>query len=195
MPFTMGLPVLLTDPGALFWAPLLTALPANTVVGGVFTDSWPGAWIPQGPTEDGSEWTSETKLEAVSVAEFFDPVAWKTTERSSSFAFALASITAKNLSRSMNGAVVSTVSGAGTTLLSKLTPVTPGAEVRCMLGWESLDATMRIICYQTIQGGAIKLTFKKVPAKATIPVQFNFEVPLSGIPFEQYFAGTTRLGV
>ena len=31
----------------------------------------------------------------------------------------------------------------------------PGDEVRCMIGWESLDNTVRLICHQTIQGGEV----------------------------------------
>lgn len=194
MPVTLAQPTLLTDPGYLLWSPLLTAAPSNTVVGSVFTDTWPVGWVNLGATEDGSDWTYETKLEAVNVAEFFDPVVWKTTERNGNFAFALANYTLNNLKRAMNGGTIATLSGAGTTLLSKFTPVTPGQEVRCQIGWESLDATMRVICYQTIQGGALKTSFKKAPAKATIPAQFNFEVPSSGIPFEIFTAGTARVG-
>src|SRR5690349_9211018 len=101
MPVTLAQPTLLTDPGYLLWAPVLSSLPSNTVSGSVFTDTWPVAWINLGATEDGSEFNYETKLEAVSVAEFFDPVVWKTTERNGSFAFALASYTLNNLKRAM----------------------------------------------------------------------------------------------
>jgi hypothetical protein len=194
MPVTLATPTLLTDPGYLLWAPLLSSEPTNTVVGSVFTDSWPGAWIPLGATEDGSEFKYETKLEAINVAEFFDPIRWATTERSGSFAFALASYTLNNLKRALNGGTLATVSGAGTTLLSSYIPPTPGAEVRSMIGWESLVATMRVICYQTVQGGAVNTTFKKAPAKALIPTEFKFEVPTSGVPFKVYTAGTARVG-
>jgi hypothetical protein len=61
-----------------------------------------------------------------------------------------------------------------------------------MLGWESLDSTMRIIVYQGVQGGAIKTSFDKAPKYATIPCEFNFEVPAAGTPFKFYTAGTTR---
>lgn len=194
MPATLAQPTILTDPGYLFWAPLLSTLPTNTVVGSVFTDTWPAAWKMLGATEDGSEFNYETKLEAIKAAEFFDPLRWVTTDRSGSFAFNLMSYTMANLARAMNGATVATVSGAGTTLLSKLTPPTPGAEVRAMIGWESLDATLRIVTYQTIQGGAIKTAFKKAPSVAVMPCSFNFEAPSSGVPFEMWSAGTTRLG-
>src|SRR5215207_2264566 len=103
MPATLAQPTILTDPGYLFWAPLLSALPTNTVAGSVFTDSWPVAYKMLGATEDGSEFNYETKLEAINVAEFFDPVRWATTERNGSFAFNLASYTMENLKRALNG--------------------------------------------------------------------------------------------
>ena len=152
MPVTLAQPTILKDPGYLLWAPLLSAEPTNTVVGSVFTDSWPAAWKVLGATEDGSEFTYESKVEAITVAEFFDAIQWATTERSGSFAFNLASYTLTNLSRAMNGGTLATVSGAGTTLLSSYVPPSPGQETRAMIGWESLDATLRVIAYQTIQG-------------------------------------------
>ena len=192
----MATPLILTDPGYIFWAPLLTTLPPMVAAGSTYdADVWPVAWIPQGATEDGSEFNYETKVEAITVAEFFDPIRWSTTERSGSFAFNLASYTLKNMARALNGAVTATVSGSGATLSSKVSPVNPGAEVRCMIGWESLDHTMRLICYQTLNGGTIKSAYKKAPSYAVIPFQMQFEVPASGIPFEFYGAGTGRLGV
>jgi hypothetical protein len=197
MPVTLGVPNILTDPGYLLWAPIGSAEPANTVVGSVFTDTWPVAWINQGATEEGSEFEYEIKVEPISVAEFFDPIRYATTDRSGSFAFNLADYTLKNLSRAYNaGGAVTTVSGAGTTLLSKLQPPAPGNEVRAMIGWESLDRTMRIVCYQTLNGGAIKSAYKRAPSKAVIPCKFMMEMPAgASLPFSVYTAGTARLGV
>jgi len=195
MPVTLAIPTLLKDPGYLLWAPLLSTEPTNTVVGSVFTDTWPGAWINLGATEDGSKFKYESKIEPIMVAEFFDPIQYSTTERSGSFAFSLANYTMQNLKRVFNGGTLATVSGSGTTLLSSYIPPTPGAEVRAMIGWESLDATMRIVCYQTLQGGAMETEFKKAPDKALIPAEFQFETPTSGIPYKLYSAGTARVGV
>lgn len=191
MPST-AVPVVLTDPGYLFWAPLLSAEPANTVVGSKFTDAWPGAWLSLGATESGSDFTYETKLAAVSVAEFFDPIKWMTTDRTGKFAFALANYTLTNWSRALNGGTLTVVSGSGSTQLNSYIPPTPGTEVRAMLGWESLDSTMRVIVYQGVQGGSVKTSFDKAPKYATIPCEFNFEVPAAGNPFKFYTAGTTR---
>lgn len=189
---TTPTPNVLQDPGYLLWAPLGSAEPVNTIVGSVFTDAWPVAWINLGATEDGSEFSSETKVEPVRVAEFFDPVRYNTTERESSVAFALADFTLANLKRIQNGGTLTVVSGAGTTQLNKFQPPLPGQEVRSMIGWESLDSTLRLICHQTLQGGAIKVANKKRPAIATLPGQFNLEVPSSGFPYTLYSAGTSR---
>lgn len=196
MPVTLGVPTILTDPGYLLWAPLGSSEPANTVVGSVFTDTWPVAWINLGATEEGSEFAYEVKVEAIKVAEFFDPIKYATTDREGSFAFNLADYTLKNLSRAFNGGTLATVSGAGTTLLSSLVPPQPGSEVRAMIGWESLDRTLRIICGQTLNGGAVKTAFKKPPAKAVIPCQFMMEMPAgASLPWKMYTAGTARVGV
>lgn len=195
MSLALAAPTLLTDPGFLLWAPVLSTEPTHAAVGSSYdADAWPVAWVMLGPTDDGSDFTYESKLEAISVAEFLDPIRWSTTERNGNIAFAMANWTLKNLQRALNGGTLTTVSGAGTTLSSKLIPPAPGQETRCMIGWESLDHTVRIIMYQVIQGGAIKLSNKKAPAKGLIPVQFNFEVPASGNPFAVYAAGTGRLG-
>lgn len=58
-----------------------------------------------------------------------------------------------------------------------------------MIGWESLDQTVRLIGYQCINSGTIKLSMNKAPARTTIPFTFNFEIPASGNPFDIF---TTR---
>lgn len=188
---TTAVPTVLTDPGYLFWAPLATAVPTNTTTVSKFTDAWPVAWISLGATEDGSEFNYETKVEAITVAEFFDPIKWATTERSGSFAFNLADYTLTNFKRAMNGGTITTTGSAGTEV-NKYTPTNPGQEVRAMIGWESLDGTLRIIAYQTINGGTVKSAFKKAPSIAVIPCQFNFEVPSSGQPFEMWGTSTRK---
>jgi hypothetical protein len=64
MPST-ATPNILKDPGYLFWAPLGSSEPTNTVLGSVFTDSWPVAWINLGATRDGSEFNYSTAVEAI----------------------------------------------------------------------------------------------------------------------------------
>jgi hypothetical protein len=194
-PAAIATPNVLTDPGYLFIAPLASTLPTNTVAGSVFTDAWPAAWLPLGATSDGSTFTYSSTVEAISVAEFLDPIKWVTTERSGSIAFNLANISLTNYRRAMNGGVtaLTPTSGTGATALYTVEPPVPGAETRCMVGWESLDNTVRLVARQTIQGGEISSAFQKAPAFATIPCTFNFEVPTNGDkPFVMYGAGANR---
>jgi len=191
---TTAVPTLLQDPGYLFWAPLASTEPTNTVVGSVFTDTWPAAWISLGATEAGSTFNYSSEIEAVRVAEFFDPIRYATTERSGSISFALASWTLQNLKRALNGGSVTVVSGTGATTLSSYSPPSPGAEVRSMIGWESLDSTTRIVMRQCMQGGEISSEFAKAPDYAKIACTFNFEFPAAAQPFTVYSAGTVRAG-
>lgn len=188
-------PKILTSPGYLFIAPLASTLPTNTVVGSVFTDSWDAAWLPLGATEDGSDFSYSSTVEAISVAEFFDPISYATTAREGKIAFNLASFGLSNYRRALNGGVaaLTATSGSGTTALYTLNPPTPGAEVRCMIGWESLDNTVRLVAHQVIQGGEVTSAFKKAPAYATIPCTFNMEVPAAGQPWTMWGAGASRV--
>ena len=189
---TTATPNVLTDPGFLFWAPLGSTEPTNTVVGSKFTDAWPVAWINLGATEEGSQFSYQTNVEAISVAEFFDPIKFATTGRTTNFAFNLADYTLSNWKRAGNGGALTIVSGTGTTQLNKYEFPTPGAEVRCMLGWESLDSTIRLVGRQALNGGEIASAFRKAPSFSVIPCSFNFEVPTSAQPVSFWSAGTLR---
>jgi hypothetical protein len=191
---TVAVPNLLTDPGYLFAAPLATAEPTNTVAASKFTDAWAAAWVPLGATEDGNTFSYESTVEPIEVAEFFDPIRYSTTGRAGSFAFSLADFVLDRVKLAFNGGTKTLVSGTGATQLTSYVPPTPGAEVRTMLGWESLDGTVRVIVYQAIQGGAVEVANQKAPAKAIIPCTFNFEVPSSGNPWKMYTAGAVRGG-
>lgn len=195
MPLSTATPTVLTDPGYLFWAPLATTEPLHVAAANTYdADPWPVAWIPLGATEDGSEFSYEISVEAITVAEFFDPIRYSTTERSGSFSFNLANWTLTNLKKVMNGGTIAVVSGTGPTASNSFTPPAPGAETRCMIGWESLDHTTRLVCYQTLNSTSITTAFRKAPSLAVLPCQFNFEVPTTGIPFKFFAAGTGRVG-
>jgi surface antigen len=198
MPLTTASPLILTDPGFIFTAVLASAEPTHAAAGSSYdADTWPVAWVNMGATLDGSKFTYQTTVEAIKVAEFFDPIRWSTTDRSGSFGFVLANYTLHNLRRALNAGTgaVATVSGTGATLSSSLTPPAPGQELRTMVGWESLDHTLRFIAYQVINGASVESEFKKAPGVAGIPFELRFEVPASGVPFKWYGAGTARLGV
>jgi hypothetical protein len=63
-----------------------------------------------------------------------------------------------------------------------------------MIGWESLDATLRIIAYQCFQGGDLGMSFPSIQSAdfATMSATFNFETPSSGDPVKVYAAGAAR---
>ena len=195
MAHSVAAPVILTDPGMLWIAPLATADPSNTVTGSVFTDDPAAAWIPLGATEDGTTFNYQTNVQPITVAEFFDPIKYATTDRSGSIAFNLSSFTLSNYQRALNGgiAALTATSGTGATSLFTFSPPTPGNEVRAMILWESTDRTLRIRCSQCIQGGTVSSAFKKAPDNAAIPCTFNMEIPAGGsTPFTMWSAGTTR---
>lgn len=180
-----------TDPGYLYYAPVGSSLPANTVAGSVFTDTWPGAWLLFGATKEGSEFTYNIDTENIEVAEYFDPVRIVTTGREAGIKFELVQLHATNLKRALNGGTL-TVSGSGATQLNSYTPPAPGSEVRCMIGWESVDGSERLLAEQAFQVGSLSIARKKGADNATIPVEFRFEIPASTFPFRYYSAGTTR---
>jgi hypothetical protein len=185
-------PNLLVDPGWLFWAPVGSTLPTNTVAGSVFTDAWPGAWLPWGATAEGSTFGYEVEVESMSVAELFDPVKYSTVSRTGSLAFALASFHMTNIKRALNGGTI-TVTGTGATTFSSYTLPTPGQEARAMIGWESSDSTVRLVVLQALSSGSIEMAFQKAPDFAQIPVTFNMEIPSGGSqPFNLYSAGVNR---
>lgn len=197
MPLTMATPLILTDPGFLFTAPLASTLPTMAAAGSTYdADAWPAAWKPWGATEDGSEFNYEMKVEPITAAELFNAIQYAPTEVSTSLSFVSIDYTLHNLARSMNApsSNVTTVSGTGATLSSKLAPPTPSQIIRRMVGWESLDHTLRMIGTQTLQGGSMTTSFKRAPDKAGIAMTWNFEQPLTGDAFDFYGAGTGRLG-
>jgi hypothetical protein len=191
-PAAVVTPNLLVDPGWLFHAPLGSTLPTNTVTGSVFSDAWPAAWLPLGATTEGSTFSYETSVEAMSVAELFDPVKYATVERTGSLAFTLASYTLTNLKRALNGGTITTT-GSGATAMNSYALPTPGTEVRSMLGWESSDSTVRLIVLQALSSGTIEMAFQKAPDFASIPFEWSLEVPSgSSQPFNIYTAGVAR---
>ncbi len=192
---TVATPNIMQDPGFLYLAPFGTAFPTGTAVGSKFNDAPSVTFIEIGATADGSTFKYAPSIEAVSVAEFLDPVAWRTVSREGSLAFNMADFTLKNLQRAMNGGVISTVGGSGATLVSKYVPPTLGAETRQALMWESQDSTMRICFYRTINIASIESAFAKAPSYSVFPTEFRMEVDSSGNTFEVYTAGTARLGV
>lgn len=186
----VAVPNVLTDPGYLRAAPILSAMPnmgETAAVGGKFADAWPAAWLPLGATTDGSTFAYSSTVEAIKAAEFFDPIKYVTTERSGNIAFALMDFTLQRYRMALNGGLAALVPAAGTgdTAVYSFEPVEPGDEVRIMIGWESTDGTMRLVLRQTLQGGEVSADFKKAPSVAAIPCTFNMEMPVGAAkPFK-----------
>lgn len=184
-------PTLLTDPGFLYWAPIGSSLPTGTVVGSVFTDTWPVAWIALGMTDAGTDFDRTLTTAPIQSAESIDPIAYRTTDRASTVKFMLKNVTATNLARAMNGSAL-TVTGSGTTTMTQIDPPSPGSETRCMIGFESLDSTYRFVAFQVINSGAQTMSFKKAPSNTAISWTGQLEKPSSTQPFREWTAGTAR---
>lgn len=182
-----------SGPGYLYIADLGTALPANTVVGSVFTDVWAtaGAWQTLGITKDGSEFTYKIDTDKIEAAEYFDPLQIVTIARAAAIVFELEQISASVMKRAINGGTL-TVTGSGTTQLNAYTPPVPGSEVRQMIGWESQGCDERLVFEQCFQVGELKIARKKGAANATIPIEFASELAASGFPFRYWTSGTVR---
>ncbi len=174
---TLPVPNYLADPGVLYYAPIGTALPLNTVAGSVFTDVWAtaGPWVALGMTESGSDMTLALTASPIVAAERLEPLAYRSTDRQTHVSFMLKGFTASNLAKTLNGATT-TVTGTGATTLTQIDPPTLGMEIRCMLGWESQDNTVRWVAFQILNSGSIKMGFVKVPATTTLPWTGNGEV-------------------
>lgn len=188
----IAVPNILQGTGSLYWAPLGSDLPTATAAAGVFTDTWPVAWLGLGATREGSKFGYQTSMEAIQVAEFMDPIAFATTGRSGSMEFDLANFSLTNIKRALNGGGIVTT-GSGDASINTYTPPAPGEEVRSMLGWESDDGTVRILAPRCIAETNIEASFGRAPAFASIPVKFNFEIAVgTGAPFQLISVGTAR---
>jgi len=177
--------------GYLYIANIGTSLPANTVVGSVFTDAWPAGWNSPGVTREGHELSYEPNVEEVEAAEYLDAVANVTTGRSTTVTVEFMQIHLTNVKRMLNGGTLTT-SGSGTTLLSTYKPPQIGQEVRQMLGWESTDNTERWVAEQVFQQGSLAIARRKGADNAGLTTEWKFEPNSAGDPFTWYSAGTIR---
>src|SRR5689334_11582471 len=149
--------------GFLYIASLGSSEPAD------LTTAWDPAWTKIGYTSEGHTFTYGITQEGIMVAEVLGPVRSENTERNLTVEFAMAEITATNLIRAMNGG--DSVVGSG--IVTVQPPSLRDAVIYKMLGWESFDATERIVWRKCIQGGEFAVPRKKAPDYATIPVKFT----------------------
>lgn len=191
MTVTVPPPSLLKESGALLWSPPGTALPANTVIGGICTDVWPAGWVPLGKTAAGSKFSDAATSSDYESAEDYYPMDSATTKRVATVTFSLLGFTATNLSRALNGAVT-TVTGSGTTLLTQVDAPNPVNEVPAQIGWESLDATVRWVGRQVRNTGNLDVQVAKAPNMGQIMWTGNCVKPQSSPPYSWFMAGSAR---
>lgn len=179
----MGNPLTLSiGPGHLKIAASLSTTEPTDLAG-----AWAAGWLDLGYTDDGSEFTVETKFEDVNVAEELDPAAILATARTITAAFALAEVTATNLKRVLNGGTIT--AGSGCVFYD---PPVLGGEAYCMLGWESDAADERWIFRKAIQTDKVTVSRKKAPDKATFPASFRCIKPPSLGPFRVIYVSPAR---
>src|SRR3954463_8484937 len=176
--------------GYLYYSALGVGVPANTVVGSVFTDVWTG-WSLFGVTREGHTLNIGIDTDQVEAAEYVDPLLNVVTGRTITAEFEVMKIHLTNYKRAFNGGTKAT-SGAGTTLLTTFTLPQIGAEVRQQIGWEAVDGTERWWGMQTFQTGSVGIQRKKGADNASLPLTFTFEPDASSQPIYFAAAGTHR---
>lgn len=134
-------------------------------------------WTSLGYTDQGNTFKYSLATAPVQVAEELDPISTQTTGRTSSVSWAMAELTATNLSRAMNAPSSSITPGSG---IVSFEPPDLGTEVRRMLGFESEDHTERWIFRQCFQTGDAQIQRQKGANNATISVEFTLEKPATG---------------
>lgn len=177
--------------GYLYWSLQGVSAPTNTVVGSVFTDTWPAGWNLLGVTKDGHTLNVGFESDAVEAAEYLDALLNVLTGRTVTMDAEFQQIHLTNFKRMFNGGTLAT-SGAGTTLLTTYTLPAIDGVIRCQLGWESTASDERwwaMACFNT---GSVGIQRKKGAANATLPVTFTMEPDATGQPVYFASAGTLR---
>lgn len=164
-------------PGRLLVAAVGAAEPAD------LTTPWGVPWTDLGYTDEGHSFAASPSFEPVEVAEEIDPIRYEPTGREMRVEFALAEMTAQNLSYALNGGDVTSGTGIVT-----FEPPDPGEEIRVALGWEARDGKERWVWRKCLQTGDIEIARRKAPDKALIPCSFMCEIVAGGAkPFVAIF--------
>jgi len=168
-------------PGTLYAAPLSTTEPTAV------TGAWPAGWQSLGYTDQGSVFSLTPTVQPVEVEEEYWPVKNVITGYAGTLTFALAEQTAQNLIVALNGGLTPSTAVKGTNADGSVwvEPPNIGAEVRIMLGWDSLpeaaasgaDPFSRLIARQCFQTGTLQITRRKGNNKAIYPCTFSLEKP------------------
>lgn len=175
--------------GTLYAAPLGTAEPAAV------TGAWPAGWSALGYTDQGSSFAFGPTVAAVAVEEEFWPIEQAIVSYSGKFSFVLAETTRQNLALALNAgigsATVAATQGTNPDGSQWQEPPAPGADVRVMLGWDSinlggtaaLDPYSRLIVRKCLQVGMVTTTHRKGNNKTMFACEFALEKPIGVQPF------------
>jgi hypothetical protein len=167
----MGTPAAVkVGPGLLYIAPIGTTEPTAG------SGALPSAWVAVGYTETGSEFDFTTSYSDIDVAEELDPIRIVATGRVVSVKFSMAEISARNISKALNGGTISSPSSGFVTF----EPPALGAETRVMLCWQSDDAQEQWLFRRCLSTASVNIAHAKAPAKSLIPVEFRCEIPTDG---------------
>lgn len=177
--------------GYLYLSALGISAPTNTVVGSVFTDTWPAGWNPLGITKEGHTLNINFDSDQVEAAEYIDPLLNVLTGRTITTETELMQINLTTFKKAFNGGTLATT-GAGTTLLTTYTLPQIGQEVRQQLGWEAVDGTERWWAMQVFNIGSVGIQRKKGADNATLPLTYTLEPDSSGQPVYFASAGPIR---
>jgi hypothetical protein len=170
--------------GVLYAAPLGNTEPTSV------TGAWPSGWTPLGFTDQGSSFAFGPQTAAVEVEELFWPVEQAIVSYSGKLTFVLAETTRQNLAFALNcGITAQENQGSNSDGSLWQEPVTPGGDVRVMLGWDSIDEQNgsvqttssdpygRIIIRQALQTGMISTIHRKGNNKTMYSCEFALEYP------------------
>lgn len=170
-------------PGWLYVALSLNALePTDLTTPWATVDA---LWQGIGYTNEGHSDTYSPSYEGIEVAEEKLPILWELASAEQTVAFAMAELTARNLSIAYNGGTITTT-GSGAAQIDTYEPADLSATpVEVKLGWESTNAKERKVWRRLLQVGDVETARRKAPDKAVIPVEFRVMPPLTGAkPFK-----------
>lgn len=172
----MGNPDLVAlGPGILYTAPIGTTEPTALGV-------WPSGWVQMGYTHEGNAFSYELNTEMIEVAEELEPVDIVPVGRTIKVAWALAEITAKNLSYALNGGTIATPTG-----LVTFEPPDTVSMTKRMYGWQADDNEELWIYRKCFNQGTIEVPRRKGADKAVIPFEIMLMKPLGVAPFKTLF--------
>lgn len=178
-------------PGILFVAPLGTTAPLG-IHGGPDATQTPGTngvafgagWVPLGYTVNGSEFDYTPTVSGIAVAESLTDLKQAITKVVQMIKFEMAEVTAANVQLALNAGAGLITTPVSPIIHTQITLATPGLEPRVMLGWDRADGLERMIFYQVLQTGALKVSRQKAPNLSSLPVEFTLEVPPTGNPVD-----------